>query len=278
MQVIKTILRLFVFFLRLRRYLPEGTLRIYISLSFLPVFSYSQSTLLPQGNKFQPLLDRMEIKRQSDVLLNTSSVAKPYNRRIITTTGDSILSSQVSPEGDPVGAQIQYTPVDIYNIERLLMNNQEWVAGDKSRYASKRPWGKAFYQTPSDFIQVNVKDFFLVVNPVVNMQLSKEQDNGENIFLNSKGLTGRGLIAGKVGFDFYVADNQERTPLFVKARVNEHRAVPGAGFYKSFKTTAYDYFDARGSVYFTASKYINLQFGYDKNFIGNGYRSLFLSD
>ena len=41
---------------------------------------------------------------------------------------------------------------------------------------------------------------------------------------------------------------------------------------------AYDYFDARGYITFNATKYIDIQFGYDKNFIGNGYRSLFLSD
>jgi hypothetical protein len=263
MQVIKTIVRLLVF--------------------FLPVLSYSQSTLLPQGSKFQPLLDRMEIKEQSNVLLNTSSVTKPYNRRIITNLAEQLDSLNVSADvsrrgGDSAVVHTRYSKTDIYNIERLLMNNQEWVNGDKSRFASKHPWGRTFYQTPSDLVQVNQKDFFLVVNPVFNQQQAKETGYGETVFLNSKGLTGRGLIAGKVGFDFYITDNQERTPLFVQARVNEHQAVPGTGFYKSFKTTAYDYFDARGSVYFTASKYINLQFGYDKNFIGNGYRSLFLSD
>jgi hypothetical protein len=51
------------------------------------------------------------------------------------------------------------------------------------------------------------------------------------------------------------------------------------GFYKPFKTNGYDYFDARGYITFAAVKnYIDVQFGYDKNFIGNGYRSLFLSD
>lgn len=260
MQVIKTILRLAVF--------------------FLPVFSYSQSALLPQGSKFQPLLDRMEIKEQTNVLLNTSSVTKPYSRRIITNVAERYDSANVVDIVSDIKGRLhpRYSDIDLYNIERLLMNNQEWVNGDKSRFASKHPWGKAFYQTPSDFIQVNEKDFFLVVNPVINDQISKEKDNSETVFVNSKGAIGRGLIAKKIGFDFYITDNQERAPLFVMARVNEHQAVPGAGFYKSYKTTAYDYFDARGSVYFTASKYINLQFGYDKNFIGNGYRSLFLSD
>ena len=41
----------------------------------------------------------------------------------------------------------------------------------------------------------------------------------------------------------------------------------------------YDYILARGYIDFQAVKdYINVTFGYDKNFIGNGYRSLFLSD
>jgi ribosomal protein L21 len=62
--------------------------------------------------------------------------------------------------------------------------------------------------------------------------------------------------------------------------VNDFRAVPGGGFYKVFKgdQSAYDYFDGRGYVTFNATKYIDFQLGYDKNFIGNGYRSLFLSD
>ncbi|MGN6399278.1 MAG: hypothetical protein ACTHMD_02420, partial [Flavisolibacter sp.] len=71
---------------------------------------------------------------------------------------------------------------------------------------------------------------------------------------------------------------QERDPLYVQQWVEERKAVPGEGFYKSFKKTGYDYFDARGYITFNVAKYIDVAFGYDKNFIGNGYRSLFLSD
>jgi hypothetical protein len=86
------------------------------------------------------------------------------------------------------------------------------------------------------------------------------------------------MIAKRLGFSAYMTDNQERAPLFVQERINSFNAVPGYGFYKSYKKTATDYIDARGSINFTAAKYIEFQFGYDKNFIGNGYRSLFLSD
>ncbi|RYG03917.1 MAG: hypothetical protein EOO07_31435 [Chitinophagaceae bacterium] len=49
--------------------------------------------------------------------------------------------------------------------------------------------------------------------------------------------------------------------------VTERKAVPNQGYYQNFKGTGYDYFDARGSVHFTAAKYLDFQFGFDKNFI-----------
>ena len=88
----------------------------------------------------------------------------------------------------------------------------------------------------------------------------------------------RGRIGNKIGFATYLTDNQERDPLYVQQYATERKAVPGQGFYQDFKGNGYDYFDTRGYLTFSASKYIDLTFGYDKNFIGNGYRSLFLSD
>ncbi|HEY0297735.1 MAG TPA: hypothetical protein VGB84_00805, partial [Arachidicoccus sp.] len=55
-------------------------------------------------------------------------------------------------------------------------------------------------------------------------------------------------------------------------------AVPGEGYYKSYKTNGYDYFDVRGGITWHAGKYMDFQLGYDKFFIGDGFRSLFLSD
>ncbi|TMI85168.1 MAG: hypothetical protein E6H10_04200 [Bacteroidetes bacterium] len=85
-------------------------------------------------------------------------------------------------------------------------------------------------------------------------------------------------MANKIGFDSYLTDNQERDPLYVQEWEKKFQSVPGEGYYKSFKTSGYDYFDARGYFTFGVTKYIDVSFGYDKNVIGNGYRSLFLSD
>lgn len=231
----------------------------------LPVFAAAQSTLLPVNHKHQQFLERLEILAQQDSVFNFS-VTKPLNRKHVV-----LAVERLSAHGS-------LSKIDQYNLQNFLMNSPEWVSGNKTAFASKKKLLNTFYPTKANFVEVNEKDFFLAINPVLQQVQSAESGNNQRVFFNSKGIAFRGLIANKVGFNFYATDNQERTPLFVQSWEQKFTAVPGAGFYKPFKTTAYDYFDARGSVHFNATKYINFQFGYDRNFIGNGYRSMFLSD
>jgi hypothetical protein len=251
---------------------------------FIFPFSVSaQSTYLNQGSKDAHFIDRLEIKQQRNTDLNFSTL-RPFNRKHIV--GEAIfLDSARMGYKDSTGVDkykewtdLDLTAVDEYNLQSLLMNNSEWVTTPKEDFVSKTPILKTFYKTKANMLEVNTKDFFLAVNPVLQIHQAIEPGYNEGIFLNSRGVSVRGLIAKKVGFSSWFTDNQERGPQFFQQQVNSFRAVPGVGFYKTFKKTGVDYFDARGYVTFNAAKFIDLQLGYDKNFIGNGYRSLFLSD
>ncbi|MCW3107691.1 MAG: hypothetical protein JWQ09_2197, partial [Segetibacter sp.] len=238
-------------------------------LFLLPIAAFSQSSYIPMGTKDYDLLNRFEIKT-ADSNLNFSTI-KPYNRRLVTKEVEYIDSLQQA-------GVIKLSEIDKYNIQRFLMSNIEW-ATPRAEFQSKKPIAKSFYKTPANFYEVNTKDFFLAINPVIQFQQMVENGNTQNLFYNSRGVSIRGMISRKIGFDLYVTDNQERDPVYVQQWINSRRAVPGARFYKNFKAPGgVDYFDNRGSVSFNASKYIDLQLGYDKNFIGDGYRSLFLSD
>jgi len=240
-------------------------------LFLIPLAGISQSSYLVPGTKDYNLLERLEIK-SGNSNLNYNTV-KPINRRLATREVENIDSLQSTDAG-----QIELTALDKYNIDRFLMSNSEWSVPRES-FKSKKPILNSFYKTPGNLYEINTEDFFLAVNPVIQYQQMFEKGNSQNLFYNSRGLSLRGLIGRKVGFDFYVTDNQERDPLYVQDWIASHSAVPGARFYKNFKDKGgVDYFDARGSVSFNASKYIDIQLGYDKNFIGDGYRSLFLSD
>lgn len=239
---------------------------------FIPFVTFSQSSYIPLGTKDNDILNRLEIKT-GNVNLMYSSV-KPYNRRLTTREVERIDSLLAA--GD--SSTNTLTDIDRFNMERYLMNNSEWSKPRES-YNSEKPFLKSFYKTKGNFYEVNTPDFFLAFNPAIQFQQMVEKGNKQNLFYNSRGAAIRGLIGRKVGFDIYLTDNQERNPLYVQQWIDSNTAVPGARFYKNFKAPGgYDYFDARGSVSVNASKYIDLQLGYDRNFIGDGHRSLFLSD
>jgi hypothetical protein len=242
-----------------------------------PMASFSQSTYLNQGAKEYGFIDRLEIKQQTNTDINFSSV-KPFSRKALVQAAEYLDSIRLGQKSSSSGAGMHFSKVDEYNMRSLLMNNTEWVTGSKEDFVSNRPVLKTFYKTKVNMLEVNSKDFFMALNPVLQFRQGKESNNDERIFLNTRGVSVRGLIAKRVGFSSFITENQERGPQFYHQRIAELRAVPGVGFYKPFKKTGVDYFDARGSVTFNAAKYIDFQLGYDKNFIGNGYRSLFLSD
>jgi hypothetical protein len=248
MQIIKTIVRHLVF--------------------ILPLYASSQSVYLQQGSKENILMERLEIKSGGDSILNFNFL-KPFNRRWWVRALENINVDSTD---------IRLSKVDKYNIFRSKLNNLEWVTGDKEIYKSKKDLWNTFYKTPANLVEVDNPDFFLSVNPVLNLSVMGDSRSDEMQFVNSRGIVARMLIAKRIGLYTYLAENQERPPVFVQERINQFRAVPGAGFYKPFKTTGVDYFDGRGYITFNAAKFLDVQFGYDKVFLGSGYRSLYLSD
>ena len=246
-----------------------------LAIAFCSFFSssvFSQTTYVPFGGKEQWLLDRMEIKLQTNNDFNLSTV-KPYMRKVYVQQTE-MIDSAIAAGSNPS----HFSPVDQYNMDRFFSNNAEYAATYRESWKSKHPIGP-FYTSKGNLLEVNQKDFYLSVNPAISQQQGVQTEmNGTRPFLNSKGVTARGLIAKKIGFNLFITDNQERGPIYYQDFVRKFNAVPGVGFYKGFKVNATDYYDFRGSVTWNVTKYINMQFGYDKNFIGNGYRSLFLSD
>jgi hypothetical protein len=251
----------------------NSLLVVLFSLVILPAFA--QTTYVPLWAKENWFLSRLEIKAQKDNNLNLSTV-KPYMRKAYVAVADSFRGMLINGQNPD-----HLTKIDQYDLNRFQANNKEYSKYDVNslpEWKRKKPWGKYFFPTVGNFLEVNEKDFYLSLNPVFNFNIGKESDNGENTYVNSKGAMFRGLIAKRIGFDFYVTDNQERGPIQFQQFVSTFKAVPGEAFFKTFKTNGVDYFDARGSVNWNVTKYINMQFGYDKNFIGDGHRSLFLSD
>lgn len=252
--------------------MPAKTLLSVIILCIISTQVLSQSDRVQPGNKQYDFLDRMDIKLQNDSILSFSTI-KPYNRKMYTERVewlDSLVKSGAAP--------VDLSGTDRYNMNSLLMNNAEWTKDNGASFRREKPFLKYFFKTDAHLYESYSKDFNIIVDPVLNLQVGSSSKVENRIFVNTRGVSIRGNISKKIGFYSYLTENQERDPLFVQQYEVRRNGIPNAGYYKLFKQDGYDYFDARGGIDFAASKFINFRFGYDKLFLGNGYRSLLLSD
>lgn len=230
--------------------------------------AYGQSSYVPLNNNYYHAVDRYEILNGKLAETYYSSV-KPYTRKAVAEFVDTLTLDSASLK--------LVSKRDRFNFTYLANDNWEWSSTAQNE--SRRPIFKTFYRKKSDLFHVSTKDFDLHVNPVLYVMGGSEKDFGTQM-LNTRGVELRGMIDKKVGFYTFFTDNQSLTPSYVNDYVLKYDVMPGEGFTKTDPTRrAYvDFISARGYFNFNATKHIAIQFGHDKNFIGNGYRSLILSD
>ncbi len=243
--------------------------------AFPTSFLFAQGVYAPTSREYTRLIQRYEIlngENYSDI----HSVFKPYTRKNIISAiqNDSSFSSKS----------------DRFNIQYLLNDSHEWTEDEED---PEKPFLKYFYEKEANAFYFNEKDVFEIhVDPILQLNGGSEITTWSNnntpdsaatsqsrsLYTNTRGVVVRGMIDKKIGFFSSITENQMRFPTYVDERIEEDSVVPGEGFWKPFGADGYDFFNARGYVTFNASKHIFLQFGNDRNFVGNGYRSLILSD
>ncbi len=223
----------------------------------------AQSAYAPLNTDYQHLIDRIEIK-STKLSSSLFTGFKPYQRVDIVSLVDSSTNMM--------------SKVDRFNLQYLKADNWEFDTSDVSN--SKRSIFKHFYQKQNGLYTVNNKDFSLIVNPVFHFNAGKESNSNTNLqYLNTRGVEIRGIIDNKIGFYTFFTDNQFVYPKYVKQGLPD--SVPlmmGENYTKNTSPSKVDFISARGYLTFNVSKHVAVQFGHDKNFVGNGFRSLILSD
>lgn len=229
---------------------------------------FAQSANAPLGGLTYDWMDRIEIK-SGRFLTNLHTSSKPYQREDLMKCITNL---------DTFSTQPKWTTIDENNFNWFHIDNSEY-SDKKEIYTSKHSVFNVLYKNKANLYGYESEDFTVRVDPVINLGIGTEQNsNSGRKFQNTRGVEVRGNISRKLGFYFYAGENQMRPADYVRAYINPRSGIPNAGYYKAFKETGYDYFNGRGYINFKALKPITLTFGADRNFIGNGYRSLFLSD
>ncbi len=238
---------------------------IFCAIIFFPSLSFAQSTYAPLNEDYYHTIDRYEIKA-GKIYPQVFTAVKPYKRSDIVSFIDSVNTENVFESSS-----------DLFNRQYLQNDNWEWSQANANQ--SNRAVLKHFYQKKSDLYNVNTPDFDLHVNPVLYVGAGNDSRRTDMIFTNTRGIEVRGMVDKKVGFYTYLTDNQALLPSYVWDEMSQNPVVPHEGFWKNYKNgKGVDFLQARGYITFEATKHINIQFGHDRFFLGNGYRSLIFSD
>lgn len=239
-----------------------------IVLIFLFGSVFAQSVYAPLNADYYHLLERYEIQ-SGKLFQGFHSHMKPYKRSAIRDFVKSFQQDTLT----------NFSNVDRFNLAYLMQDNWEWFYQDTSAIP-KNLW-KKFYRQKSDFFHVQSQDFDLHLNPVIALSVGKDNNTDKLTYLNTRGIELRGMISQKVGFYTFMTDNQASFPKYVQAFIKRFDAVPQEGYYKDgdrAEPTDVDFIHARGYITFQPIRNIDLQLGHDRNFVGNGYRSMILSD
>lgn len=130
------------------------------------------------------------------------------------------------------------------------------------------------------------EDYWFTVDFAVDLQVGKDFGSELDVTYNN---TRAAIFQGGLGedFNFYsviyesqgrFADYFNRYAVLLRPGSEGAAVIPGRGIAKGFMGQAYDYPVAEGYLSYSPGKFFNIQFGHGKNFIGDGYRSLLLSD
>lgn len=133
-------------------------------------------------------------------------------------------------------------------------------------------------------VELREDDFELNLDIVLDLSIgwdlgdtSSWQDTVQ-IFNNTRGIALSGKIGDAVSFQASVFENQSQFQDWMYKYTDSLQVIPGQGRFKELESNARDYNSAWGVISVKASPWLQVHFGQGKHFIGNGYRSMLLSD
>ena len=157
------------------------------------------------------------------------------------------------------------------------INNSDSLLYPKlhSKFAKTLVGRKVFNE---NLLQFTKPGYTLTLNPLFNFELIRDFKYNRNVWVNTRGVSFGGTIGTKFTFDTRFYENQSTFIYPIDSLIRRIGVIPGQGTYKGFKTDGFDYFMSEANISYSPSRYFDFQLGQGKNFVGDGYRSLLLSD
>ena len=212
---------------------------------------------------YKPFTNK-EFKSQLNVPFTHSSYAK-FDRQINLVGTNSHTASK----------PFVYKEVSKYYDFKA---ENELLKKGKDTKLSRKLWNE-------HLVRLQGKDYWFTIDPIFDFEVGKDTDADFNTtYNNTRGIYIQAGIGKNFNLFTSIFESQGRFPQYYNDYAESIRTfgdpaiIPGRGIAKRFKKDSYDYPVAEAYLSYAPADFINVQFGHGKSFIGDGYRSLFLSD
>lgn len=120
-------------------------------------------------------------------------------------------------------------------------------------------------------------DYTIYADFLPDFQIGRELSEGKTTWKNTRGYQIGGTIGNKFSFYTNGFENQAVFANYITDFVNTNKVVPSEMSGK-LNNRVKDWAYVTALLSYTPNKHLNVALGYDRNFIGDGYRSMLLSD
>ena len=218
-----------------------------------------------------------------DIKLQFNSILKAVVMLLLVILTDSFVYAQeylhLNSENNLRFEKRNYKNKSIHsNIKPFILSDSINYNNPTSKSYSniQKKWANKILN--DDLFEISTGSFSAYINPIITIAPNFEIGSKKSFDNNQFGLSIGANVEQKLAFQFNGFYGIQSFPLPIERLIDSVEIIPGYGKYYSKKGENYHYFDIRGYLSYSPWKYLNLQAGIGKNFWGDGYRSLFLSD
>jgi hypothetical protein len=224
-----------------------------------------------------------ENSEYDQVALHYKTFENPQYKSHLNIPFSHNLYTQFDGEMNQVGTN-NHTGSKPYTYAEVVKYYDLEAANEKIKLGKKGWWGRKLFD--QNLVQIQGQEYWFTMNPVFDLRLGKSTPSKDNYtFTNTRALQIQGGIGKQLNFTTTIyetqgvfADYYNRYAQSIKPSGGDPAIIPGIGIAKDFNTTKYDIPSADANITYSPSKFMNLQLGYSRNFIGDGYRSLLQGD
>ena len=241
----------------------------------------NQEPALVTSNSKKVIDSKKELTEFDDIKYTTFS--NPQFKSNLNIPFSHNLYSQFDAQMNQVGTN-NHTASKPYTYSEVAKYYDFEAANQKLQKSKSGWWGKKLWN--EHMVAIQGEEYWFTLNPIVDLRIGKSDPSAASYtYQNTRGVQIQGGLGSQLNFTSTIYESQGRFADYFNQYAESIRPsggnpaiIPGIGIAKEFKTDAYDFPLAEANLTYTPSQFINLQLGYNRNFIGDGYRSLLMGD